>query len=171
MVNKEARPQTEGKRHCNQTDKGTGTRIYKCPPWDYGIVFGLRPGLAVAQSGGHSFILQYLSSWPIYSREVYSSCLYLVGPTEDELQLLLWPSSVPGLTRPCSKWGPFFVVRPRRLYLRRGSVVVIIIVHLEWGLSSSSSAHPGWSYTSNAFTRNALPGYGEGPGLCHFCSS
>jgi hypothetical protein len=64
---------------------------------------------------------------------VYSAYIYLVGPPEDKLQLWLQLSSFPGWTHPRSKGGPIFVIRAQGLYLQRGGVVVVIIIHLEWG--------------------------------------
>jgi hypothetical protein len=134
-------------------------------PWDYCIIFALRRDTAVAPGGGRGFYSCIIpSGWPIWRRR-FQHCLYLVGPPED----LLRRSLVPGRTHPCSGGGHCPHCPPLGRYLH-GGVVVILIVHLEWGSSSSSNtrsflAEPNIIYF---YTNKTQPLGMEGPRSPHF---
>jgi hypothetical protein len=104
-----------------------------------------RRAMAVAPGGGRSLyrLLSPLTAG-LWGRR-FQYCLYLVGPPEDSLRLWLRQSLVPGRTPPCSEEDIIFAAGFGRR--RRWGVVVVLIVHLEWGPSStpntrSSCAEP-----------------------------
>ncbi len=81
-------------------------------------------------------------------------CLNLVGPPEDLLRLRL--SLVPGRTRPCFGGGHRLRCRPLGPY-QNGGLVIVAIVQLEWGSSSSSNTHLFWAEPkTNNFDINKL---------------
>jgi hypothetical protein len=120
--------------------------------------------MTVAPGGGRNFYSCIIpSGWPIWRRR-FQHCLYLVGPPEDSLRLQLRRSLVPGRIRPCSGGGHRLHCPPLGWYLHAG-VVVVIIVHLEWGSSSSSNTRSFWAEPNIIyFYINKTPRLGmEGP--------
>ncbi len=107
------------------------------------IVFG---GNVIALSGVHSYGCITLAGVPSRGGTYYGH-VYLVKPSEDELQLILVPGqacpfaerlSTVSLAGSAVKWG----------YSHQGPQ------HLEWGSPSSSNTRPGSSYTCH-LTQNA----------------
>jgi hypothetical protein len=88
--------------------------------------------------------------------------LLVLGPPEDPLRLRLRLSLVPGWTRPRSGGDHLLHCPPLGCYLH-GGVVVVIIVYLEWGSSSSSNTRPFWAQPNIRYIYiNKMPRLGMG---------
>jgi hypothetical protein len=116
--------------------------------WDCGIVFVLWRDTAVALGGGRSFYSCIIPSvWPMEEEKpalfilgwtprglATASAMAFLGPRPDSSMLCRRTLSC------CPHWG-------RNLH---GGVVVVIIVHLEWGPSSTPNTRPFWAEPNKA---------------------
>jgi hypothetical protein len=101
---------------------------FHLPPCDFDIVFVLQPGLTVAPRGGCNFYSCNFLAIGLSRGQTCIDCLYLVGSPEDELQLWLRLSLVPGQTRPCACQKSSAFVSPSAAESAAPGVAPIIIV-------------------------------------------
>jgi hypothetical protein len=144
--------------------------------WDYGIVLALWRDMAIALGGGRSFYSCIIpSGWPIWRRR-FQHCLYLVGPQRTRYGFGY-----------CSPWSPAGLIHALDEDIAfsaclwgstcNGGIVVVAIIHLEWGSSSSSNTRSCWAEPNTIyFYINKTPCLGmEGPrspqfGSCQACN-